>query len=230
MPDSNLQWAARFAGRFDPTFRFRWEIYKRALREQLAADTVWLDIGCGDNADIAAFGGQAGWSCGVDIRPPDGLSEPPFVRADIYCLPFAADSVDFISLRFVAEHLRDTDKALGELHRILRPGGRVLIMTTNKNSPMIALPRILPSRAKNWILRTLFHAADEGLFPTFHRLNSKKDFAGLRSMFDIVRFDYLQDTNVANRALFCLLFFWHLATKSVLKSTRSNIIALLQKK
>jgi SAM-dependent methyltransferase len=46
-------------------------------------------------------------------------------------LPFGDGEFDAIVMAEVLEHLYDTDAALGEIHRILRPGGRLFVSTPN---------------------------------------------------------------------------------------------------
>jgi SAM-dependent methyltransferase len=46
-------------------------------------------------------------------------------------LPLATGSVDVVILSEVIEHVVDTDSAIDEIHRVLRPGGRLLLSTPN---------------------------------------------------------------------------------------------------
>jgi len=61
----------------------------------------------------------------VDIRP----SVSPNVLHDlnIFPYPFEDGSADRIEMTHVLEHLTDPFKVMGELHRILRPGGELYI-------------------------------------------------------------------------------------------------------
>jgi SAM-dependent methyltransferase len=49
------------------------------------------------------------------------------IRGDAQDLPFADDAFDRIIASEVIEHLPDDDRALAELHRVLRPGGTLAV-------------------------------------------------------------------------------------------------------
>lgn len=56
-----------------------------------------------------------------------------FEQADIYNLPYAADSFDLVYARLVFMHLIDPLKALSELQRVLRPGGSIVIEDADRD-------------------------------------------------------------------------------------------------
>lgn len=58
----------------------------------------------------------------ADIEP-----EPGALAVDITAITFADMSFDFVFCSHVLEHVPDDDRALRELHRILRPGGRAVL-------------------------------------------------------------------------------------------------------
>ncbi|MBO2464304.1 methyltransferase domain-containing protein [Actinomadura violacea] len=111
--------------------------YKRHMLESLAVEpghTV-LDAGCGPGTDLAALAAAAGPSgtvIGVDHDPAMAdaarrrTADLPGVRveqADAHALPLEAGSVDRARMDRVMMHLDDPSRALGELRRVLRPGG-----------------------------------------------------------------------------------------------------------
>ena len=49
------------------------------------------------------------------------------VVADVHALPFADASFDLVTCRIAAHHFSDVGRALSEVHRVLRPGGRFVI-------------------------------------------------------------------------------------------------------
>lgn len=101
--------------------------YDRKLREawaaewakSLPADDLVLDAGAGDGHLRALFPQQR--YLGVDIDPKPGDVE--LIQGDLHELPNDDESVDHIISLEVFEHLHHPEVALGELARVLRPGG-----------------------------------------------------------------------------------------------------------
>ena len=113
---------------------------KRAvtLADVRAGDVV-LDVCCGTGDMIRAFAGgvaRPGQILGVDFAAQmlaaghyDGLVTPyQIVRADALRLPIASGAVDIISCAFGVRNFQDLDAGLREFRRVLRPGGRVVIL------------------------------------------------------------------------------------------------------
>jgi SAM-dependent methyltransferase len=57
-------------------------------------------------------------------------NRPGYVVADITALPFADASFDGATCGYVIEHVPDTRSGLSEIARVLRPGGRLLLLAT----------------------------------------------------------------------------------------------------
>jgi ubiquinone/menaquinone biosynthesis C-methylase UbiE len=62
-----------------------------------------------------------------------GSDRPAYVAADLSNLPFAERVFDGVTCGYVLEHLPDPAAGLSELARVLRPGGRMLLLTTEDN-------------------------------------------------------------------------------------------------
>lgn len=60
-------------------------------------------------------------------------SVPRYVAADITRLPFADGSFDCITCGYVLEHVPDPRNGLAELARVMTPGARMLLLTTEDN-------------------------------------------------------------------------------------------------
>jgi ubiquinone/menaquinone biosynthesis C-methylase UbiE len=58
---------------------------------------------------------------------------PSFVVADLTALPFADASFDGVTCGYVLEHVPDPRAGLSEISRVMRKGGRMLLLTTEDN-------------------------------------------------------------------------------------------------
>jgi demethylmenaquinone methyltransferase/2-methoxy-6-polyprenyl-1,4-benzoquinol methylase len=58
---------------------------------------------------------------------------PAYIVADLSALPFADQSFDGVTCGYVLEHLPDPADGLTELARVMQPGGRMLLLTTEDN-------------------------------------------------------------------------------------------------
>lgn len=108
-----------------------------------------LDIGVGPGLlahDIAVTVGSRGRVCGID--PSEAMvamtskrcADQPWTEfriADATKLPYPDDTFDAAVSTQVYEFVRDIPTALAELRRVLRPGGRALILDTDYGSLVI---------------------------------------------------------------------------------------------
>lgn len=107
-----------------------------------------LDIGSGPGllaCEMAADVAPGGSVHGIDpsdsmlaiarARKPVARTAPvTFAAGDACALRFADDSLDAAVATQVYEYVEDMPAALGEVHRVLRPGGRLLILDTDWDS------------------------------------------------------------------------------------------------
>jgi SAM-dependent methyltransferase len=57
--------------------------------------------------------------------------------ADVRRLPFRDGSFDAVYSMGTIEHFRDPETAVGEIHRVLRPGGRAVVGVPNRWDPFL---------------------------------------------------------------------------------------------
>jgi SAM-dependent methyltransferase len=103
-----------------------------------------VEVGCGVGIDGSRFLEGGARYVGVDQsdvavrnarRSFDILGlKGATVQGDATALPIASASVDFIYSNGVLHHIPDTAGAVREIHRILRPGGRCLVMLYHRSS------------------------------------------------------------------------------------------------
>ena len=109
-----------------------------------ARDLRVLEIGCGLGTDGAQFAKAGAHYTGVDLtdaavnltRRRFELFNLPgdFRVADAEHLDFPDNSFDIVYSHGVLHHTPDTAGAVREVHRVLKPGGRALVMLYHRNS------------------------------------------------------------------------------------------------
>ncbi|HEX3086384.1 MAG TPA: class I SAM-dependent methyltransferase [Pyrinomonadaceae bacterium] len=103
-----------------------------------------LEIGCGLGTDGAQFALAGADYTGIDLteaaidlaRRRFALSglKGDFRVSDAEKLDFADESFDLVYSHGVLHHTPDIEAALGEVYRVLRPGGRAVIMLYHRGS------------------------------------------------------------------------------------------------
>jgi len=63
-----------------------------------------------------------------------GLRQVRFRQGEAQHLPFADDSVDFVVSSLSLHHWSEPDQALREIHRVLKPGGQMLIFDARRDT------------------------------------------------------------------------------------------------
>ena len=109
-----------------------------------------LDVGCGTGDDVrrmAGIVGAFGRAVGIDLsdamieqarQRAEGTDLPvEFVQGSAYELPFPDDSFDACRCERVVQHLDEPLRAVLEMVRVVRPGGRVLLIDTDFGAEMV---------------------------------------------------------------------------------------------
>ena len=86
----------------------------------------------------------------------------------------------------VVEHVADPRAFAEALARLIRPGGRVIVFTVNRWSPIALLAALLPFRMHYPIKRWFWGGQSEDTFPVHYRINTRR---ALRAHFDTAGFD-----------------------------------------
>lgn len=100
-----------------------------------------LDIGCGDGTFTSHLNklSKVKRVTGVDIsqtaisQAKKKYPEIEFEVVSAIALPFSKETFDFVTMVELVEHIIDTEQMLKETNKVLKPGGCLLITTTDFN-------------------------------------------------------------------------------------------------
>jgi SAM-dependent methyltransferase len=105
-----------------------------------------LEIGCGNGWNMSRFAQNGRVAFGLDAVPERVAlagAHGPALLADGLQLPFANESLDMVYIQHVLHHIGDTEQALAEVRRCLRPGGILFLIETVEDNPIIRWGRRL---------------------------------------------------------------------------------------
>jgi len=151
------------------------------LDEALRPGAVALDAGCGRTTRLRDYRDRITRLVGVDSDEAAGRENAfldEFVPADLEeTLPFEQDAFDLVYANFVVEHLRRPERVFAEWRRVLRPEGRLVLLTSNRASPLMAFADRMPQRARLLIKRRGAGAAERDVYPTVYLANTPERLA-----------------------------------------------------
>jgi demethylmenaquinone methyltransferase/2-methoxy-6-polyprenyl-1,4-benzoquinol methylase len=182
----------------DQTWRER-----AADRARLEPGQRALDICCGTGdlaLALAKRTGPEGEVTGADFSRPmleiardkaagAGVSQVEFEWADALELPYEDESFDAVTIAFGARNLADLPRGLAEMHRVLKPGGRLAILeiTQPRRQPLATFfglwfDRIVPMLGKLAGDSSAYTYLPESVrsFPDAETLAARLDEAGFR--------------------------------------------------
>lgn len=102
--------------------------FARRLSETVRPEDTLLDVGAGDCQYKPLFIGRCKYiSQDIGGKDDNFTYDQIDIRSEIYNIPLPNESVDIILCTQVLEHLKYPTQALQEMHRLLKPGGKLYL-------------------------------------------------------------------------------------------------------
>ncbi len=144
-----------------------------------------LDLGCGGEFILQHLAGRVGRLAGLDVEKRDHPYDELIVADLREPLPLADGSLDLVVCKFLFEHLREPERAAGEIARVLAPGGRTIVLTPDvRYFPYAAnflLSRLLPQGIRMRFVEHLTGRPSSDIYPVFYHCNTPRR---LRKVFE----------------------------------------------
>lgn len=144
-----------------------------------------LDVGCGTGGLCRRLANRDASVVGVDVcanlltRARALVPAAGFVRADAGRLPFGTGRFDLAASVLVLHYLEDPSRALAEMARVLRPGGKLLLCDRVCSSdPVLSAAQIGIERLRNPMIRRILSVdeLEDGLSRAGFRVGAQVEF------------------------------------------------------
>jgi len=165
----------RFRDRFyPPDFLGMYARLLTTIVRYAEPDHVVLDAGCGSGRVFQHRQARnVRRIVGIDVtdEPKENENLTDATKGDLRSLPFRDSTFDLAILSHVAEHLVEPAPVFAELARVLKPGGRLLLLTPNRWHYVPLMARLLPHRLH--IFLNNWRGVDtRDIFPTVYGANT----------------------------------------------------------
>ena len=173
--------------------RYRWEYHLPGFLDRVArAGKEVLEIGCGMGIDASELARRGCQVTAIDLTERGiHLAKRNFARLGLAAtlktgnaeaLDFPDGTFDCVYSCGVLHHTPNTDRAISEVRRVLKPGGRAFLMLYSRYSL---------NHLAHWILRAPYEQSQEagGADAPVTRMYSKRELSHLMREFENCRFE-----------------------------------------
>jgi ubiquinone/menaquinone biosynthesis C-methylase UbiE len=221
--------------------------YKKMLRAYIRENSRWLDLGCGQeilpgwlpssHEEQNALVKRSKMIVGLD-HDYVTLQKQKYIKhlaaGDIQNLPFRDGSLNLVTANMVVEHLKEPDKALAEVYRILEPNGCLIFHTPNVLNYATLAGILVPVKIRKRVVEFLEDREEADIFPVYYRMNSPKTIKNLASSngFNIIELKVVESsayTFMLGPIVLIELLIIRILRFKPFACLRSNIIAVFQK-
>jgi SAM-dependent methyltransferase len=177
-PVEPTAWGVRMRRRFD--YFTPDEYYEEIVEGLVDSETEWLDVGGGK----AVFPGNHALSSMLVQRcqhltvvdPSPNIEKNTFAHARfqgfLEDLP-GENRFTLATARMVVEHVARPELFVARLGGLMRPGGKVVIYTVSRWSPITVLSGCTPIAVHHVAKKILWNVGEEGTFPVEYRMNTR---------------------------------------------------------
>lgn len=160
--------------------------YEALVESLVTPGCRWLDVGGGrdvfpSNPALArTLADRCGHLTGVDPSP--NIHENPYVHEAVESFIedyTTAEPFDLLTLRMVAEHIAKPADAMAAMAHLLKPGGKLVVYTINRYSPISLVAWLTPFRWHHKVKKFFWNTEEKDTFPVAYKMNTRDTLAHL---------------------------------------------------
>jgi len=233
------KWQRRLMRRFGYFSGESW--YEATIDRLVKNSTSWLDVGGGktlfpSNERLSKLLSER-CELLVGVDPSANINANPYLHERVNCIVEEFNTerkFDLATLQMVAEHVREPRLVIESLARLVEPGGRVVVYTPSRWSPVSIAASLIPFWLHKPITRAVWGLNGEDTFPMFYRMNTRNR---LRRLFHERGFKEIAFARLDNctsfRGLRVLCFldlsFWWVLRKLRLKHPITELLGVYER-
>jgi SAM-dependent methyltransferase len=159
---------------YSPDFPGMYARLRALIDENVKTRALVLDAGCGPGRVFHYRTSRrprfiVGLDSSASVRENRNVNR--CLVGDLEALPFPDATFDVVISAHVLEHVERPEAVFAELARVLKPGGRLLVLTPNRWHYVSLLARLLPHGMHVAVNRARGLSEDD-VFPTQYRANT----------------------------------------------------------
>ena len=148
------------------------QIFREMVRRQITDESIVLNVGCGFVPTL-----HIRWKCkkvvGIDIdkRAKQNSDIDEAIIGNIEDFE-TSEKFDLIVCQWVIEHLKNPQECFKHLYGMLKPNGRIIVLTSNRRHYVDVIGSRTPYWFNQWFYK--FLNAEEEAYPVYLKSNTPK--------------------------------------------------------
>ncbi len=211
--------------------------YLDLIEQNINSKSILLNIGCGHSILLKDIYQKTKENYGIE--PDVNSIQKNQIMQDIkqgyaHDLPFADNYFDIVVSTWVLEHIDQAQESMNEIYRVLKPGGKFIFLTPNKNNYVVMMIRLIPDCLHDFLNRKLYNRQEGDTFPVRYKMNTQKEIKALASKAGFRKTDIFFNGDPSYISFNIVLFyiavlFEKILSISFLQKYRVHLIGCLKK-
>jgi 2-polyprenyl-3-methyl-5-hydroxy-6-metoxy-1,4-benzoquinol methylase len=218
------------------------DIYEAVVAQLVTSGCRWIDVGGGhnifpDNPGLAKqLVARTSRTVAVDPDATTHKNDLVHERVQAFIEDYrSTEPFDLATLRMVAEHITEPDRAAASLERLVKTDGLVVVFTVNLWAPITTMSRLTPFWVHYPVKRFIWGGDEEDTFPVAYKMNTRAELRRLFAdhHFREVAFAYLDDLSALGRFNFpnrCELLAWRVCRALRVNYPENCLLGIYQRR